>query len=99
MNSKHEAGESLDSLIKDVGIPNELVYDGAGKQVGRNSKFDQSIRHYRISKHITEPFSPWQNKAESDICIMKARWKYIYGKAEGTEKALGLCTCLGCTNL
>jgi hypothetical protein len=61
MVAKGEAGESLDHFVNDVGIPNELVYDGAGKQVGRKSKFDQSVCHYKIGKQMIEPFLPWQN--------------------------------------
>jgi len=77
MIAKREAGESLDRFVNDVGIPNELVYDGAGEQVGRKSQFDKSIRHYKINKHTIEPFSPWQNKAESGIRIIKAKWKRL----------------------
>jgi hypothetical protein len=86
MNSKHEASESLDHFVNDVGIPNELVYDGAGKQVGRNSHFDQSTRHYRINKHVTEPFTPWKNKAESGICIIKTRWKRLMVKRKVSKR-------------
>jgi hypothetical protein len=77
MVAKREAGESLDHFVNDVGIPNELVYDGAGEQVGRKSKFDQSVRHYKIGKRMIEPFSPWQNKAESGIRIIKAKCKRL----------------------
>jgi hypothetical protein len=54
-----------------------LVYDGAGEHVGRKSQFDKSIHHYKINKHTIEPFSPWQNKAESGIRIIKAKWKRL----------------------
>lgn len=77
MPSKADVGESLDSFVGDVGIPNQLVYDGAGEQVGRNSLFDKYIRHYRINRHVIEPYSPWQNKAESGIRIIKSRWKRL----------------------
>jgi hypothetical protein len=77
MVSKGEAGELLDRFVDDVGIPNEVVYDGAGEQTGRRSKFEQLIRHYKISNNAIEPFSPWQNKAESGIRIIKARWKRL----------------------
>lgn len=40
---KNEAGESLDRFANDVGIPNLLVYDGAGEQVGWKSHFDKSV--------------------------------------------------------
>jgi hypothetical protein len=72
MTSKSEAGESLDRF--------ELVYDGVGEQVGRQSHFNRSIRHYRINKHVIEPFSPWQNKVESGIRIIKTRWRRLMVK-------------------
>jgi hypothetical protein len=75
--SKGEASESLDHFVNDVGIPNELDYDGAGEQTGRRSKFEQLIWHYKISKHVIQPFSPWQNKSQSGIRIIKARWKWL----------------------
>jgi hypothetical protein len=78
MVSKREASESLDHFINYVGIvPNELVYDGAGGQVGRKSKFDQLVCHYKIDKQMIEFFSPWQNKAESGIYLIKAKWKRL----------------------
>ena len=77
MSSKREAGESLDQFVNDVGIPNQLVYDGAGEQVGRRSQFDKSVRHYKINNHLIEPFSPWQNRAESGIRIIKAKWRRL----------------------
>jgi hypothetical protein len=77
MVSKREAGESLDALVNDVGIPNKMVFDGAAEQVGRKSVFDKRLRHYRISPHRIEPYTPWQNKAESGIRIIKAKWKRL----------------------
>jgi hypothetical protein len=100
MVSKSEAGESLDRFVNDVGIPNELVYDGAGEQVGRQSHFDQSVRHYKINKHMIEPFSPWQNKAESGIRIIKqGEVEASNDKAKDPSVVMGLRIGLGCSNL
>jgi hypothetical protein len=60
-----------------LGIPNQLVYDGAGEQVGHRLHFNKSIWHYKVNKHLIEPFSPWQNKAKSGIQILTAKWKQL----------------------
>lgn len=35
-----DAGNALNRFVSDVGIPNHLTNDGAGEEVGVNSKFD-----------------------------------------------------------
>jgi ribosomal protein L31E len=75
--SKSEAGATLDEFVQDVGIPNELVFDGASEQSGKKTQFMRSVRHYRINWRMSEPFSPWQNKAETAVRIVKQRWKRL----------------------
>lgn len=75
--SKSEAGTTLDEFAQDVGIPNELVFDGASEQIGRKTHFMKSVKHYRIDWKLSEPFSPWQNKAETAVRIIKQRWKRL----------------------
>lgn len=82
MMSKGQAGESLDIFVNDVGIPNRLTYDGAAEQVKRGTRFHESIRHYRINDHVIEPYSPWQNRAESGIRILKSKWKRMMIKRQ-----------------
>jgi hypothetical protein len=82
MTSKSSAGESLDVFVNDVGIPNRMTYDGAAEQVGKGTKLHESIRHYRINEHVIEPYSPWQNRAESGIRIIKSKWKRMMVKRQ-----------------
>lgn len=86
MVSKGEAGESLNALTSDVGIPNRLVYDGAAEQVRPKSKFEKLHHHYHIMEHRTEPYSPWQNRAESGIWIVKNKWKHLM-----TSRSVPIC--------
>jgi hypothetical protein len=72
----------LDIFVNDVGIPNRLTYDGAGEQAGKGTKFHESVRHYRINDHTIEPYSPWQNRAETGIRIMKSKGKRMMMKRQ-----------------
>ena len=75
MSSKSEARVALQEFIKDVGIPNEMVCDGAGEQVGPKSDFIKACRRVHYKMRRTEPHSPWQNQAEGMIGETKKRWK------------------------
>ena len=76
MNSKSHAGEALQSLAEDVGIPGEIVVDGAAEQVGPKSTFMKTVNYLRTKVKQTKPYSPWQNQAESAIRELKKRWKH-----------------------
>ena len=73
MQSKKQVGESLHQFVNDVGIMNELCSDNAPEQTGANSEFVKATRKYRIKTSTIEPHSPWQNKAEGQIRIVKGR--------------------------
>ena len=76
MHSKSQAGEALQALADDVGIPAEIVVDGAAEQVGPKSEFMKAVNYLRTKIKPTEPYSPWQNQAESAIRELKKRWKH-----------------------
>jgi len=69
MTSKSETSESLLSLIHHVGIPSSLHSDYA-KEI-REGKFNKLCQEYHIPLTTTEPYSPWQNRAEGAIREMK----------------------------
>ena len=70
MKSKKEAYTSISQLCNDLAaIPAEIVSDGAMEETGGNWK--KEIQHYRIKQRWTEPYSQWQNRAESDIREIK----------------------------
>ena len=77
MEHKDEAGIALTQFVDDVGIPDTLIFDGAGEQVGVDTDFQKTIRYYRVHQRQTEPYSPWQNRAEDAIKKLKTRWKRI----------------------
>ena len=75
MANKAGAGDSLNMFCHDVGVPNMLIFDGALEQVGANSTFMHAIRKNNINWQTTEPYSPWQNRAEDAIREIKRRMK------------------------
>jgi len=70
MKGKSEAGQQLINLIQQVGVPNELYKDGA-PEMGGSSEFNKVCREYRIRSTFTEPHSPWQNKCEDTIGVLR----------------------------
>ena len=71
------AGEALQSMVDEVGIPDKLVFDGAKEQVGAKSEFMATVRRYRMATWRTEPYSPWQNRAEDQIREVRRRWRLL----------------------
>lgn len=71
MQKKSEVGEKLDLFVDEVGIPETLLTDNAPEFVGHNSRFEQRSRYYNISRRFTEPYSPWQNRAEIEVKELK----------------------------
>ena len=63
MKSRASAGEALQKITKDVGVPNTLISDCAGEQTGDATKFKEVTKKLHIDTRTTEPFSPWQNQA------------------------------------
>ena len=53
-NSEH-VGYILNDFISDYGAPENLTYDGADVQVGRNTNFQKSVRKYEIMTHVSAP--------------------------------------------
>ena len=74
MRSKSLAGSKLTEFAQQIGIPNDLTMDGAKEQTGYNSSMMKEIRRLKIKWHTTEPYSPWQNKAENTIGIIKSKY-------------------------
>ena len=72
MKSKSEAGQQLINLIRQIGIPYEIHRDGA-PEMGGNSDFSKIWREYRIRSMFTEPHSPWQNKCENTIGVLRKK--------------------------
>lgn len=73
MKSKSQASEALNKVTMDVGIPNCIISDGAREETGDSTNFRQTLKRCHIDYRTTEPYSPWQNKAENIIGIIKGK--------------------------
>lgn len=62
MESKSNAGNTFHRFIDEIGVPSEILTDGAQELLF--SYFGQLCQKYRIRQTRTEPYSPWQNPAE-----------------------------------
>ena len=62
MKSKGHAHHALDRFIHEVGVPSEMLTDGA-KELTMND-WGKICRRHKIQCNVTEPYSPWQNPAE-----------------------------------
>jgi hypothetical protein len=67
MKLKSQAGQALVQFIQEVGVPTNMVADGAAETTGENTEFVQNIRKYHIYLKYTEPYTPRQNFAERMI--------------------------------
>jgi hypothetical protein len=69
MHTKSEAADTLQALIHDIGIPHALHSDDA-REITQGC-FKALCRDYSIPCTQTEPYSPWQNRAEGGIRELK----------------------------
>jgi hypothetical protein len=76
MKKKSEAGDRLEKLLRTLqAIPEAIVTDGAGEEIGGDWK--RTIDKYQIQDKRTEPYSPWQNRAEREIRELKKATRWI----------------------
>ena len=59
MKSKGDAHHALMQFIHEVGVPKDLLTDGAPEEM--RGEWGRIVRQYHIHQRITEPKSPWQN--------------------------------------
>lgn len=75
LTKKMDIAATLQQFIEDVGVPAELVYDPASEMAGRDSSFQDTARYFKVKCRQTETDTPRQNKAESAIRELKAKWR------------------------
>ena len=69
MKSKGHAYLALQEFVQDVGIPKHIHTDDAKELI--EGKWKALVNEYGIKQTMTEPYSPWQNRAESAIRELK----------------------------
>jgi hypothetical protein len=76
MDSKSECAQALQVFAEDIGIPADLVTDGAAELTAPQSNFRKLCRDLRIRTRESEPYTQKQNEAETSIRELKKRWKH-----------------------
>ncbi len=69
MKLKSEASDALDLLFHRDGVPEKMIMDGSKEQT--LGKFKKKCQEANVHIKETEPYSPWQNLAESAIRELK----------------------------
>ena len=65
--NNEQVGQSLKKFIFYYGSSSNLTYDGAAVQVGSKTLFQKTIRKADIQAHVSGPYKPNENPAES-VC-------------------------------
>ena len=74
MDKKSSAGQALKQFIADFGIPDQIVCDGLGEQMGKRTEFTATVRKHSIDIHLTEPDRHIQSKVVGVIHELRKRW-------------------------
>ncbi|KAG7369935.1 hypothetical protein IV203_027685 [Nitzschia inconspicua] len=71
MKRKGDAHHCLSSLFHDIGVPEKMVMDGAKEQV--QGEFRRKLKDAGCHVHVTEPHTPWSDRAELAIRELKRK--------------------------
>ncbi len=74
MARKADAGLALKEFIIELGVPEELTFDGSKEQTLPGTEFVKQCQRNNISTHRTEPQRPNQNPALGVIREVRRRW-------------------------
>ncbi|KAI2497802.1 Reverse transcriptase (RNA-dependent DNA polymerase) [Fragilaria crotonensis] len=85
MERKNESIYALDDFVKKVGIPETLLCDNDPTMEGWK-EWKKRIRRYSIDPKYTEPYSPFQNKAELDIRELKRMIRRFQDKTKSPRR-------------
>ena len=80
---------SLNEVVRTVGVPKELVSDGARAEL--YGRFGAVASEYRIKQRVTEPYSGWQNRAEAAIREIKRGIKRVTQRARSPKRLWDYC--------
>lgn len=75
MKQKSDAHHSLDRFLHEVGVPPEILTDGALELI--KTEWGKTCRKHKIRQITTEPYSPWQNPAELSGGLIKRKMRHL----------------------
>ena len=97
MERKNESIYALDDFVKKVGIPEILLCDNDATMEGWG-EWKKRVRKYSINPKYTEPYSPFQNKAELDIRELKRMVRRFQDKSRSPRRLWNYLVHI-CTNI
>jgi hypothetical protein len=87
MRSKADAGDALNTVVRDVGIPEYGIHtDNAGEESGVNTEWERVRKNFLIPQTFVEPYSPWMNHAEHEIGLFKTHYRRIMNRNRCPER-------------
>ncbi len=89
MKTKADAFVALNSFVQSVGIPKMLITDNAREEY--DAEWERVRKKYLIHQRVTEPYSPWQNKAELEIRELKGHFRRVMYKTQAPERLWCYC--------
>lgn len=89
MKLKSEAGLALKELIQDVGIPHHMHTDEAKETTLGTWK--KTCKEHSIAMSNTEPYSPFQNRAEAGIGELKRHVNRFMARTNAPKKLWDFC--------
>jgi hypothetical protein len=89
MKRKAEAPDTLMAFMQDVGIPSALHSDDAKELT--EGKMSQIMKEFWIKPSNSEPYSPWQVRAELAIRELKKAVRITMGKTKAPKRLWDYC--------
>jgi len=89
MKSKSEAGHALLEFIQDIGIPSSLHTDNAKEMT--SGQWETIRKDHQIKQTVTEPFSPFQNRAEIGIKELKKHVRRLMSDTKTPKPLWDFC--------
>ena len=89
LKSKGEANNALIRFIHEVGVPSEILTDGARELI--RSEWSKTCKRFNIRQPTTEPYSPWQNPAEMNGGVVKRRVRRLMKKTNTPVRLWDYC--------
>ncbi|MGH2412266.1 MAG: chromo domain-containing protein, partial [Microcystaceae cyanobacterium] len=85
LKTKDQAIRAFQSFLRDVGIPEKVLWDGAG-ELGKAADVQAEMLRYKIKEHITEPHHQHQNRTESRNRDLKRLIHRILGESAAPDR-------------
>ena len=90
IKGKKLAHTTVHLMVHDLNaIPTVVITDGALEETG--GPWREEMQHFRIKQKHSEPYSQWQNKAESEIRELKRMIRRAMQKANAPKRLWDYC--------